>query len=135
MAVVAAGCADEAEPDGVADEGGLSTEEQEYADAFAATLEDDAGGFGVTSEQASCMAEALVAEVGAEPFVEADVRPDDIEPGPGSSSPGALLGDDVVSREQADAVLDVWADDCVDLVEMLVASAGSDLELDDEGRE
>src|SRR6187549_3347787 len=90
----------------------LTAEEQEYADAFAVTLADDTNGLAVQPDEADCMANAVMAELGVEPFKDADVTPDDIDP-EGESSPGELLGDGVVTDEQAHAILDVW-EDCVD---------------------
>jgi len=130
-----AACSDSGDGgDGGGDGGGLSAEEQEYAAAFAATLEDDEDGLSVAADEADCMAEAVMAELGVEPFEEADVAAEDIEPGGDSSSPGELLGDDAVSDEQANAIIDVWEDDCVDLVEVLVESGGAEFDLDDEGK-
>jgi hypothetical protein len=128
-------CSDE-DGDGAADDDAaetvtLSTEEQAYADAFAETLADDTNGLSVGRAEAACMGEALVAELGVEPFEEAGVAPDDISAN--DSSPGELLGDGAVSGEQAHEIIDVWEADCVDLVDMLVASAGSDFGLDEEG--
>ena len=111
----------------------LTPEEQEYADAFAATLADDTNGFAVAADDAACMGDAVMAELGVEPFVAADVEPDDIQ-ADGESSPGNLLGDGAVTNEQAFAIIDVW-EDCTDLVEMLAESGGSELDLDPEGKE
>jgi len=111
----------------------LSPEEQEYADAFAATLADDTNGFAVPADDAACMGDAVMAELGVEPFEEADVEPDDIE-ADGESSPGNLLGDGAVTSEQAFAIIDGW-EDCTDLIAMLVESGGSELDLDPEGKE
>jgi len=111
----------------------LTAEEQEYADAFAVTLADDTNGLAVQPDEADCMAKAVMAELGVEPFKDADVTPDDIDP-EGESSPGELLGDGVVTDEQAHAILDVW-EDCVDLVDVLAESAGSEFDLDPAGQE
>jgi hypothetical protein len=124
-------CADEADSGGEGSGGGLSAEEQAYADAFAVGLEDDDNGFGVPEDDAQCMAEVVMAELGVEPFEEAGVEPDDIEPA-SDSSPGALLGDGAVTDAQAGAIIDDW-EDCVDVLDMLVASGGSEFELDPEG--
>jgi len=111
----------------------LTPEEQEYADAFAATLADDTNGFAVPADDAACMGDAVMAELGVEPFEAADVEPDDIQ-ADGESAPGELLGDGAVTSEQAFAIIDVW-EDCTDLVEMLAESGGSELDLDPEGKE
>src|SRR5436190_311528 len=58
----------------------LTAEEQEYADAFAVTLTDDTNGLAVKADDADCMATAMMAELGVEPFEDADVTPDDIDP-------------------------------------------------------
>ena len=132
-------CADEGDGDSAdatttsAASDDLTAEEQEYADAFAATLADDTNGFAVAADDAACMGDAVMAELGVEPFVAADVEPDDIQPD-GESSPGNLLGDGAVTSEQAFAIIDVW-EDCTDLVEMLAESGGSELDLDPEGKE
>ena len=127
-------CADEGGDgdDGDAGGGDLTTEEQAYADAFAATLVDDGSGFGVEPDEGACMGEAVMAELGVEPFEDAGVTPDDIQPGE-DASPGAVLGDGAVSQEQAAAITTAWGDDCIDLVAMLVRSAGSETELDPDG--
>ena len=46
------------------------------------------------------MGDAVMAELGVEPFEEADVEPDDIQ-ADDESSPGDLLGDGAVTTEQA----------------------------------
>jgi len=133
---LATACADEAEGnngDEADDEPQeLTADEQAYADAFADTLVDDTNGLSVEPDEAACMGEAIMAELGVEPFDDADVSPDDIGPA-NDSSPGELLGDGAVSQEQALSIIDVWGADCVDLVEVLVASAGSDFGLDEKG--
>lgn len=117
------------------DEGGLSDEEQAFADAFSATLQDDEDGLGVPEEDADCMGTAVMEELGAEPFEEAGVTADEIEPGGDKTSPGEILGDDAVSQEQADSIIDVWQADCLDIVDALMESAGSELDLDEEGQD
>ena len=126
---------DSGDASGGGDEGGddLTGEEQEFADAFAAGLVEDDGGLGVAADEADCMATAVMAELGVEPFEEAEVTADDIESS-GDSSPGDLLGDDAVTQDQADAIIAVWGADCVDLVQVMIRSAGSELDLDPEGK-
>ena len=127
-------CADEGDGDATtttdssAPSDDLTTDEQAYADAFAVTLTDDTNGLAVKPDEADCMATAVMAELGVDPFKEAEVTPDDIDP-QGDSSPGELLGDGVVTREQAFSILDEW-EDCVDLVDVLAESAGSEFDLD-----
>jgi hypothetical protein len=135
LLALAAACSDDGEggsDDDAGESGALTADEQAYADAFAGTLVDDTNGLSVDAEEADCMAEAIMAELGVDPFEEADVAPEDIAPA-NDSSPGELLGDGAVSEEQARSIIDVWGADCVDLVEVLVASAGSDFGLDEEG--
>ena len=110
--------------------GGLSEAEQEYADAFAATLADEEDGLGAPADDAQCMGDAVMAELGTDVFEDAGVKPDDIDAD--GDPPGALLGDGTIPREQALAIVDAW-EDCADLVELLIASGGSELELDPEG--
>ncbi len=135
MALLTA-CADEGGDGDEGDAGGgdLTTEEQAYADAFAATLVDDESGFDVEPDESACMGEAVMAELGVEPFEDAGVTPEDIQPGD-DASPGAVLGDGAVSQDQAAAITAAWGDDCVDLVAMLVRSAGRETELDPDGEE
>ena len=116
------------------EEAGLSEEEQEYSDAFAATLGDDEDGLSVEADEAECMADAVMEELGVEPFEEKDVSPEDIKPGE-DGSPGELLGDDAVSQEQAEAIVDVWDEECVDVVAIMAKSAESEFELDPDGEE
>jgi hypothetical protein len=115
------------------DDGGsaLSDREQDFADSFAVSLTEDEDGLGVSDGEATCMGEAIMEELGAEPFEEADLEPKDVE---GDKSPGELLGDGVVSDGQADAILDSW-NDCVDLTAAYIESASGELGLDDDGKE
>ena len=142
LTLSAAGCGDDG-GDAGGDGGGdgdeapeeeHTAEEQALADAWASTLQDDDDGFGLGREDAQCMADALMVELGAAPFEDAGVTPDDIDPDDDeSNSPGEVLGDGVVSEAQAEAVLDAWQDDCIDLAEMMAASAAPEFDLDDEG--
>ena len=121
--------------DGGADEGGGLTEaEQAYADAWAGTLSDEQDSKpAVDADEAACMGDAIMAELGVAPFEEAGVEPDDIDAaGSDDDSPGELLGTGVVTDAQAEAVLDVW-EDCADLPALLAATIVADLELDAEG--
>jgi len=111
------------------DESGLSEEEQEYADAFAASIEDDEDGLSAEPDDAQCMGDAVMEELGVEPFEEADVAPDDIG-GEDAGSPGEVLGDDVVTDEQADSILDRWEDCVGDLSEFMATSASGEEEFD-----
>lgn len=127
LVLVVAGCSD----DGGG--GGLSAEEQEFADAWSVTLQDVEDGFAVPEEDADCMGAAIMSELGTGPFDDAEVTPDDIGDAEDANSPGELLGDGVISDAQADAILDVWEDDCVDLPQVLGESAATEFELDEEG--
>lgn len=89
----------------------LTAAEQELADAFAASFADEVDGFGVTAEEGDCLAAVLMDELGADPFDEAGVTPEDLD---GADTPGALLGEGAVSEDQADAIYTRW-EDCVDL--------------------
>jgi hypothetical protein len=115
---------------------GLSDEEQAYADAWAATLADgDQDDVRFSDEEAACMGDAVMAELGVEPFEEAGVEADEINAdGEDDDSPGEVLGDGVVTDAQADAVLDVW-DGCADLPAALTASIATEVDLDDEAQE
>ncbi len=112
--------------------GGLSAEEQELADAWSLTLQDEDDGFAVGQDDADCMGAAIMLEVGVEPFEEADVTADDIGDDEGQNSPGEVLGAGVISEAQADAVLDAW-EECVDLAQMLAESASTEFDLDEDG--
>lgn len=111
-----------------ASKGGLSDEEQAFADAYARSLADDEDGFGVEQADAECMAEAMMAELGTEPFDDAEVTPEDVEDAGEDNNPGSLLGEGVVSEGQAGAILDDW-EGCVDLPAALAESAASDFDL------
>src|ERR671913_945666 len=91
-------------------EEGLDEDEQAYADAWSATLADgDEDDIQLTEGEADCMGDAVMAELGVEPFEEAGVEADEInQDGDDDDSPGEVLGDGVVSEDQANAVLDVW---------------------------
>jgi hypothetical protein len=114
---------------------GLSSEEQEFADKWAETLRDDDDGFGVAADEADCMGEAIMAELGTDPFENAEVTPGDISADEDSNSPGELVGDEVITDEQANAILDVWEEDCVDLPAILARSGSTDFELDGDGEQ
>jgi hypothetical protein len=131
LALVAVGssCSDEG------DGGGLSSEAQELADAWAVGLEDDEDGFSASPEEAQCMGDAIMAELGMAPFDQAgvtadDIRSDDEE----ANSPGELLGAGTISEAQSRAILTAWEDDCVDLATLLGESASGDLDLDPDGQ-
>lgn len=108
------------------DDEGLSKEEQEYADVIAANMVDDEDALTVTDEEADCMAEAVMAELGVEPFEEADVEPDDLG---GDETPGQLLGEGAVPDDQAATIADAWGE-CSDLPKALSASLVDSMELD-----
>jgi hypothetical protein len=74
-----------------------------------------------------------MAELGTDPFANADVTPADINEDEESNSPGELVGEGVISDEQADAILKVWEDDCVDVAELITRGASSEFELDADG--
>lgn len=112
------------------DDEGLSDEEQAYADAFAADMTNDAEGMNVSDEEAECMSEAVMQELGVEPFEEADVQPADLE---GDEAPGELLGEGAVSDEQAETIADTWLD-CADLPKSLAANLGESADLDEDAQ-
>ena len=81
------------------------------------------------------MGEAVMAELGVEPFEEAGVEADEInEDGEDDDSPGEVLGSGVVSDSQADAVLDAWSQSA-DLSAALAGSLATEFDLDDDARE
>jgi hypothetical protein len=112
---------------------GLSDAEQAFADKWAETLRDDEDGLSADRDEAQCMGEAIMAELGTDPFDNAEVRVTDIAADEEHNSPGELVGDKVITDEQADAILDVWEEKCADLAEVLAESASGEFELDDEG--
>lgn len=109
----------------------LSSEEQAYADALAADLADTDDGIGVTDDEAACMGEAIMAELGTEPFEKADVGPDDLG---GDETPGQLLGDGAVTEAQAASIFDAM-EDCADIAASLAAGAKDEFDVDDEAVE
>lgn len=110
------------------DDEGLSKEEQEYADVIAADMIDDEDGMDVTEEEADCMAEAVMGELGTDPFEENDVEPKDLE---GDETPGQLLGEGTVSDDQASTIADAWGE-CSDLPKALTASLADSMQLEDD---
>jgi hypothetical protein len=129
----ACGSSGESDDDDASDAGsdGLSAEEQAFVDAWSASLQDSEEGFSVERPaDADCMAEAMMAEVGIEPFEDAGVTPDDIGT---DAAPGELLGDGVISDEQADAILMTWSEDCTDLAALMGDAAASEFGADAEG--
>ncbi len=121
-----AACGDD---DDSGDGGGLSAEEQEHVDAWVVNLTESEDGLTVPEGDAGCMARAIVEGIGTEPFVDADVTPEDIADG---RSPGELVGDGVIPEEDARAVLADW-DGCTDLGRLLADASREDFELDDDG--
>lgn len=89
----------------------LTEDEQAYADVFAEDFADEDDGFGVSADDADCMAAAVMGELGTDPFEDADVQAEDLS---GDDTPGQLLGEGAVSMEQAEAIYAGWTD-CVDL--------------------
>ena len=110
------------------DEGGLSDEEQAYADAFAADFADEDDGIGVDEEEAGCMSAAIMEEVGVEPFEEAEVTPEDLS---GDETPGQLLGDGAITEEQALDIYAAWGD-CADIPAAFAAGAQEQFDADGE---
>jgi hypothetical protein len=110
------------------DEGGLSDEEQAYADAFAADFADEDDGIGVDEEEADCMSAAIMEEVGIEPFEEAEVSPRDLA---GDETPGQLLGDGAITEEQALDIYAAWGD-CADIPAAFAAGAQEQFDADDD---
>ena len=104
-------------------------DEDAYRAAWVTNLTDSEDGLQVEREDAECMAQALVDELGTEAFVDADVTPEEVAEG---DSPGELLGDGVIPEEDARAVLDGW-DDCTDVGRLLAEGAQEDFGLDADG--
>lgn len=111
------------------DGGALSEEEQRFATAFARDLADADDGLAVDSEGGQCIGEAIMRELGTDPFHEAKVTPQDLS---GSESPGELLGKGRVSDDQADAIADAW-NDCVDLPAVFASEGADQFGLDEAG--
>ena len=133
LVVAAAACGDDGDDGDAGGEVELTSEEHAYADAWASVLADDEEGFAVSADDAECMAAAMMAEIGTEPFQEADVAPEDIEATEENDSPGEVLGAGVVSDAQADAILDRWAG-CTDIAATLADAAVGEFDLDEQGR-
>jgi hypothetical protein len=136
LALVGAACGDD---DDGGDEGAaadLSSEEQAFADAWAATLSDsDEDGFTFDDDEAQCMGDAIMAEVGTGPFDEAELEPGDIDSeGDEDDSPGEVLGAGVISDEQADAILATW-EGCTDLNAAFVDLVAAEADIDDDARQ
>jgi hypothetical protein len=132
LALVAAACSSGDDPE--AGDGGSATEdreltdeEQAFADAFAADFSDVDDGLGVSAEDGDCLATVLMAELGTEPFDDADVTPEDLG---GDEAPGQLLGEGAITEEQADAIYTGW-EDCVDLNAAFAKSFQTEYEADD----
>jgi len=133
-ALVAAACSS-GDDDADAGEGGSTTtekveltdEEQAFADAFAVDFSNADDGLGVTAEDGDCLATVLMAELGTEPFDDADITPEDLG---GDESPGQLLGEGAITEEQADAIYTGW-EDCVDLNAAFAESFQKEYEADD----
>lgn len=112
----------------------LSSDEQAFADGWAETLTDEEDGFTFTDVEAQCMGEAIMAEVGTEPFDEAEIEPGDLAADDSADSPGELLGDGAITDAQAEAILDTW-DGCADLNSAFVDLLAVEAELDESAQE
>jgi hypothetical protein len=140
FALVGAACGDD--DGGGGGDGGdrasadLTSDEQAFADAWAATLSDsDDDGFTFEDDEAQCMGEAIMAEIGTGPFDDAELGPDDIDnAGAEDDSPGELLGAGVITDDQADAILASWKG-CADLDAAFVELVAAEADLDDDARE
>lgn len=97
----------------------LTAEEQRYAAAFARDLADGDGGPAITPDQARCVSEVVLRELGVEPFHDAGVEPGDFE---GDETPGQLLGTGRVSDQQAEVIARGWLR-CVDLASAFIDQA------------
>lgn len=104
----------------------LTKEEQAYADVLASELADDTDGLGVSAEQSECMGHVIMAELGTEPFEDAEVKPEDLA---GEETPGQLLGEGTVSEEQAGDIYDAWGE-CGDLVAVFAELTAEEYEAD-----
>jgi hypothetical protein len=137
LALLGAACGGDDDP--TADSGGgdarpdteLTTEEQAYADAFAEDFVDDEDGLGVSAQDAQCLATVLMAELGTEPFDEAQVTPEDVA---GDETPGQLLGEGAVTAAEAGAIYTGW-EECVDLNTAFADSFQAEYQTDDATRE
>ena len=109
----------------------LSSEAQDYADAFAHDLADEDDGFGVSASQGDCIGEAIMTELGVKVFEDAGVDPEDLG---GAETPGELLGEGTVTEAQAKAIVVGWKD-CVDLVHQFALRSGDQFDLDSDGLE
>jgi hypothetical protein len=107
----------------------LSADAQAYADAFSRDLADDDDGFGVSAGEGDCIGEAIMTELGVKVFKNAGVDPEDLG---GAETPGELLGEGVVTEDQAEAIVAGWKD-CVDLVHQFALRSGDRFDLDAEG--
>ena len=106
-----------------------SDQEQEFVDAWAVALQDEEEGLPVDPDEAECMATALMDEIGTEPFDDAEVAPDDIDP---EDTVGELLGTGVITTEQADTIIDGWSE-CVDVAAVMSESATEEFDLGEDG--
>lgn len=132
-----AACGDDDDGGAAGDGGGdLSSEEQAYADAWAAALSDtDDDSFSFDEDEAQCMGDAIMAEIGVGPFDDAGLEPADLDSEDGEDeSPGELLGAGTISDAQADAILETWVG-CTDLNAAFVEQIAADTDLDDEARQ
>lgn len=123
LALVGAGCG--------GDDAELTSEEQAYADAFAADFADEDDGLGVSASEGDCLATVVMAELGVEPFDDAKVEPEDLS---GDETPGQLLGEGAVTDAQAEAIYADW-ESCVDLTATFADGFQTEYETDDDTRE
>ncbi|MGH9084699.1 MAG: hypothetical protein ACRDYW_04550 [Acidimicrobiales bacterium] len=105
----------------------LSDAEAVYAAAFAEDFANSGYGIVVDDDEARCMSDAIMAEVGVEPFEDAEVGPDELDGAAGRE----LLSGGAISAAQARDIYATW-DDCADMPRAFAAGAGKQFDADDE---
>lgn len=108
--------------------GALNAEEQELATAFAADLGADTG-VPVTPDQARCISEAVLHELGLRPFHDAGVGPEDLT---GTKTLGELFGKGRVTDAQGTAIAAAW-EGCAGTTDAFAEQARVQVGLDEPG--
>lgn len=111
------------------DSGGLSDDEQSYADALTVALQNSKDNFGVDEDEGLCMAEAVLQVIGVAPFEAADVAAEDIDD---FDAPGKLLGEEAVDDADATAIARAWGE-CADLPKTFAQAGAKEFKLDEAG--
>jgi hypothetical protein len=108
----------------------VSAKAKPYAAAYAKQFSDKEKGVGLTKKQGTCVGDAIMKVLGAEPFTKAKVKPSEIG---GTQTTGQLLGKYAPSDKDAEEIADGWQE-CVDLPKLLATQLAPQFKLSTKAR-